>query len=400
MKKHHQVITTLMLSLIIKELAGTFSTPKGSPLKRSKVMIKDLEIMQTFINNIATWGYVWLSAERFWDYIWRVSIIQNTPTSLQWDLWYPWGPLSSVRHPHKHKWLPANSQISSLWQTRQIRLILDKTEQLASTVLSTHLTAVWIPFAKHLQLSFRDYVISPECFSMRAYRSVSACLCWAVSINNMFILTGDARVIDLRLKEKKNAVKKACIFFRREWRNPRDCMDASVWLTAPGVLHTTQPTCIHKSVSARLERTHPDWHVYRCFPLHAFLRTDRVTVWKMQKRTKKFPSCPLSRLLSCMIYEMGGGTWLSCVCTRGQMRLLYVLARLRLYLSAPRSHLFSCWSCLSNVTHTEAPKENALENRSFSLLYCGAASNQTTWRQHYISTSNISISPWACKQLL
>lgn len=124
MKKHHQVITTLMLSLIIKELAGTFSTPKGSPLKRSKVMIKDLEIMQTFINNIATWGYVWLSAERFWDYIWRVSIIQNIPTSLQWDLWYPWGPLSSVRHPHKHKWLPANSQISCLLQTRQIRLIL------------------------------------------------------------------------------------------------------------------------------------------------------------------------------------------------------------------------------------------------------------------------------------
>lgn len=136
------------------------------------------------------------------------------------------------------------------------------------------------------------------------------------------------------------------------------------------------------------------------FSLTCIPRTDRVTVWKMQKRTKKFPSCPLSRLLSCMIYEMGGGTWLSCVCTRGQMRLLYVLARLRLYLSAPRSHLFSCWSCLSNVTHTEAPKENALENRSFSLLYCGAASNQTAWRQHYISTSNISISPWACKQLL
>lgn len=145
-------------------------------------------------------------------------------------------------------------------------------------MLSTHLTAVWIPFAKHLQLSFRDYVISPECFSMRAYRSVSACLCWAVSINNMFILTGDARVIDLRLKEKKNAVKKACIFFRREWRHPRDCMDASVWLTAPGVLHTTQPTCIHESVSARLERTHPDWHVYRCFPLHAFLgRTESLS---------------------------------------------------------------------------------------------------------------------------
>lgn len=55
MNKHHQeVITTLMLSLIIKELAGTFSTPKGSPLKRSKVMIKDLEIMQTFVKSIAT----------------------------------------------------------------------------------------------------------------------------------------------------------------------------------------------------------------------------------------------------------------------------------------------------------------------------------------------------------
>lgn len=258
---------------------------------------------------------MWLSAERFWDYIWRVSIIQNTFTSLQCDPWYPWGPLSSVRHPHKHRWLPANSQISCLWQTRQIRLILDKTEQLASTVLSTHLTAVWILFAKHLQLSSRDYVISPERFSMRAYSSGSACLCWAVSINNMFILTGDARVIDLRLKEKKCS-EKSLYFFRREWKNPRDCMDASVGLTTPGVLHTTQPTCIHESVSARLERTHPDWRVYRCFPLHAFLRQTESLSGRC-KNEQKIPLLPV--VTPVVMYDLWNGRGhmtVMCLCTR------------------------------------------------------------------------------------
>lgn len=93
-----------------------------------------------------------LSAERFWDYIWRFSIIQTTFSfnlSQQWDLRHPWGAFSSIHHPHKHRRLQENSQTSCLMGPRRIiHIQLQQTEQLASTVLSTHLTAVWTLFAR------------------------------------------------------------------------------------------------------------------------------------------------------------------------------------------------------------------------------------------------------------
>lgn len=48
-KNHHAYVV-----IAYKELTVTFSTPKGSPLKRSDLMIQDMEIMQAFIKHITT----------------------------------------------------------------------------------------------------------------------------------------------------------------------------------------------------------------------------------------------------------------------------------------------------------------------------------------------------------
>lgn len=143
---------------------------------------------------------------------------------------------------------------------------------------------------------------------MRAYSSGSACLCQTVSVklltgwrfgketgggwgvlgrwNNMFISTGDAGVIDY-------------------WLYQCDCMDVSVWLSSPGVLHTTQPTCIHESVSARLERTTPDWHYTGVFPNMHSSDSQSNCLQDAKKKKRKSPFFPLSRLcVVCHVWFM------------------------------------------------------------------------------------------------
>lgn len=79
--------------------------------------------------------------------------------------------------------------------------------------------------------------------------------------------------------------------------------------------------------------------------------TDRIAVWKIQKWKKAPSACCHACVLLWMIYEMGGGTWLVCVCARGQMILLYDLLYTGVDPSGSRSHLLLVLSCLTNRTH-------------------------------------------------
>lgn len=55
-----------------------------------------------------------------------------------------------------------------------------------------------------------------------------------------------------------------------------------------------------------------------------------------------------------------------CVCVQGQIRLLYDLVYVGLYLSALRSHLLLVFSCLTNKIHDAVQSNSLKRNRSLS----------------------------------
>lgn len=130
------------------------------------------------------------------------------------------------------------------------------------------------------------------------------------------LLMGDARVRDQCLSRAEITLDS----FRGEWRRPCDCEDVS----SPGVLHTTQPTCIQK-VCQHVWRELVLTPILQVFSLTCIPQAATDTSGKDAKIKKNPSACCHAPILSMMIYEMGGCTWLMRVCAQGQMRLLYDL---------------------------------------------------------------------------
>lgn len=119
----------------------------------------------------------------------------------------------------------------------------------------------------------------------------------------------------------------------------------------------------------------PSWlTLYRCFPYHAFLRqTDRQSHClenaNLKKRKKSSTACCHALVLSCMIYEIGGFTWLLlCVCAQGQMELMHVLPYIYIIpvCSQVAPLLLLVLSSLTNMIHHAMQSNSSKNNPSLS----------------------------------
>lgn len=165
-----------------------------------------------------------------------------------------------------------------------------------SSVVSTHLTSIWIMSAKHLQwfiFGITQSLLSAfpcehTIWVQWGFFCSFFSFCKLIAGRNFRKqeVFGD-------VKKKKKIKKNMFIYMansqstRREiWPSSTGWLQShpqcwwSVWLIAPGVLHTMQSTCIHeKCVSMSGEAVLLDF-MYVFFSTYIPL-TDRITVWKM-----------------------------------------------------------------------------------------------------------------------
>lgn len=208
-----------------------------------------------------TGSNVWLLEEEYVHVLKKSGIKSgsNYPKHYSFNLlwrWALWHCLwEFIHNPIKRRCLHRNSQSSLVCLSQETIIYTHTTsnEPLANTVLWRHPLAVWLVINRCWVTEFVLNAFPFECtFRLQhVYCFVEA----IVNCSPLWRPEQGETTCWLRRKTPALVIFKALadklhgIISARDWRRPYDCVD--VRQSGPGVLHTTLPACIHKSVSGR-----------------------------------------------------------------------------------------------------------------------------------------------------